>query len=104
MMFEQTFSYFSHFILYHIPQLASLFIFLLLFQFEKVDLYDHYAACYVPNHVRVLKIRFLPSNFFCTLYILYIENITHILLTITPQIRLIQFNTNDRVFPCKNPE
>ena len=39
MMFKTDFSHFSQFILYHIPQLACLVVFILLFQFEKTLTY-----------------------------------------------------------------
>ena len=45
-MFYQTFSHFSHLELYHIPQLASLDVFLLFFRFEYFYPFDHYAACW----------------------------------------------------------
>ena len=45
--FKQTFSHFSHLILYHTSQLATLIV-LLFFSFEYFDSFDYYAACYVP--------------------------------------------------------
>ena len=44
-----TFSRLSHFILYHMTQLAWLVVLLLFFfSLNFVDPYDHFAACCVP--------------------------------------------------------
>ena len=49
MLFKQTCRHISHLILYHIPQLALLDVFLLIcfLSFEYFDPYDDYAACWV---------------------------------------------------------
>ena len=43
MMLKQTFSHFSHFLLYHIPQYFCFF-----FSLKNFDPYDHYVVCRVP--------------------------------------------------------
>ena len=48
MMFQQTYSHWSHFILYHIPQSSNWLYFYCFFNFECFDSFDHFAACFVP--------------------------------------------------------
>ena len=61
MMFKQTFSHFAHLVLYHMPQLAWLVVFLVLFQYDKF--WPEWPLCCVLCHFKLWETNLRDYNF-----------------------------------------